>query len=789
MSVRFAVTVLSAWLLAPAAPANEPLFGREVVPVLYKLGCSTGACHGSFSGKGTFRLSLFASDAMADFRSIRDGFGRRINLHDPEQSLILLKPTGRVAHGGDVKLIPGSDEYKLLKRWIEAGAKFDPASEGSVASVRVEPPSFILKPEAEPLPLKVLAKLSNGRELDVTNLARFEPFDPTIASSDAAGRITANRAGDTHVLAHYAGQIGFSIALVPGEKLAGLEAPKEKLSDSIDRLAVEKLQKLNIVPSPLCSDGDFLRRLRLDVTGQLPTPEEARAFLADRSPDKRKKKIDQLLADPLHAAVWATKFCDITGADNRVMYDKAVCEFHDWFRNKLEDNMPYDEIVRRVLTATARDERSIEELEETERKFREFRKTSKSSTMPEPPPPPGAKPWEYGYATRNTMDVFFANNKFRIQAGPDKGKIDPQTIALHVSTAFLGVRMECAECHKHPHDRWTQNDFRGFTAAFTYFNRGVDPALRTAHKVNVNGIHVTETPLQTFMNVDTGEPLGPRVLGGDTIEMAPGIDPRRKVWEWMVSPENPYFAKAIVNRVWAHYFGRGLIDPVDALAAGSPPSHPEIMDELVRDFVAHKYDLRHLHRRILGTVTYQRGWETNESNAKDERNLSHRVLRRISAEQALDAVALVTGTPVELDWVYTKMPNRKIERAIECPTSRPGGGDSYLMKIFDKPQRTQSCDCERAETPNLSQSLYFYNDASLVAKIADKKGRLTKLLESTKDDAKVLEELYLTALTRYPTKEETAKSLAYVKAAPSRSEGFEDVLWSLMNRQEFVVGH
>ncbi len=760
--------------------ADEPLFGRQVVPVLYKLGCSSGACHGAFAGKGNFRLSLFASDPAADHRSIHDAFGRRLNLQNPEQSLLLLKPTGRLPHGGDIRLKPGSEEYRLLKQWIENGARYDAAAEGRVLSVRVEPATFVCKPDAEPVALRVLARLGDGSEQDVTRFARFEAFDATIAETDEAGRVSAQRPGDTHILAHYAGQIGYTIALVPGERPTGLEFPQETLSDPIDGMIMGKLHKLNIVPSAGCSDADFLRRVHLDVIGQLPTVDEVRAFLADPSPDKRVRKIDELLQHPLHAAVWATKFCDITGADNRVMYDRAVCNFHDWFRNKLEANLPYDQMVLRVLTATAADGRSVEELAAAA--------PDPKKKDAKPAPAPTGKPWEVGYARRNTLDVFFSNNKFVVQAGPDKGKIDPQIIAQHAASAFLGVRLECAECHKHPHDRWTQNDFRGFTAAFSYIARGVDPALQKK-KINIGGIYVAEKPLQTFTDTVTGEPLAPRVLGGSAIDMKPGVDPRVEVWKWMTSPENPNFGRAIVNRVWAHYFGRGLIDPVDALSAGNPPSHPEVMDELVRDFIAHQYDLRHLHRRILNLRAYQRSWETNPTNAKDERNLSHHILRRMSAEQALDAVAQVTGTPVALAWVYSGDKDRKIEHAVECPLSRPGGNDSYLLRIFDKPQRTQSCDCERGTAPNLSQALYFINDAALLAKITDKDGRLARLLRDVPEDDKVLEELYLATLSRVPSAAERERSLAHLKEAKSRAEGFEDLLWSLLNRREFVVNH
>jgi hypothetical protein len=791
MKQRLALLGLLAGLCSTTvARAEEPLFGREIVPILYKLGCSTGPCHGSFSGKGGFRLSLFASDPEADYKEVRGILGRRINLQKPEESLILLKPTGKVAHGGGVRLLPGSDEYTLLKRWIEAGVPYSPEGEGKVVSVRVDPPQFLAPMGGSPTSLKVLARLSNGAELDVTRLARFEPFDATIAEVEAGGQVSAQRPGDTHILAHYAGQIGYTFALVPQSLPKGIQFAGEKLNDPVDRLIVGKLKQLNIVPSPLSDDVTFLRRAHLDIIGQLPLPEDIRKFLANTSPNKRAKVIDELLQHPLHAAVWATKLCDITGADNRVLYDRAVCNTHDWYRNKLSANWPWDKIVLGVLSATAMDNRSVEDLNAEVKRLQEERKKQAAApeTKKEKTEPTTEKPWQSGYALRNTLDVFFDNNKFRVQAGPDKGKIDPQPIALHVATAFLGVRLECAECHKHPHDRWSQEDFLGFTLSFAYINRGIDPGLKKK-KVNFNGLHVAEEPLAHFAQLVEGKGITPRVLGGTTVALKPGDDPRLEVWKWMVGPDNPYFARSIVNRVWGYYFGKGLIDPVDALSAGNPPSHPEVLDELVNDFVKHKYDLRHLHRRILNTVTYQRSWETNASNAKDERNYSHRLLRRMSAEQVVDAVAQVTGTKVQLAPVYSGDPNRPFDRSIEFPQSRPGGADSYLLKIFDKPQRTQSCDCERAETPNLSQSLFFYNDQALISKITAPEGRLTALLASQPDNSKLLEELYLLTLSRVPTEAERQRGLQYLATSQSRAEGFEDLFWSLLNRREFVVNH
>lgn len=789
MKCRLLIAILAG--IGPFGPsgvrADDPHFARHIVPTLYKLGCSAGQCHGAFAGKGNFRLSLFASDPDADHREVLGPFGRRVNLQDPENSLLLLKPSGRLPHGGGLRLPAGSAEYQLLRAWIERGARHEPNAGPRIVSFRVDPPALSCPVGASPSALRVLARLSDGSEHEVTRYARFEAFDPMLASVDDSGRVSGHRSGDAHVLAHYAGQIGYTIVTVPGEFPAGLKFAEEPLSDPIDRMIVDKLKRLNIVPSEPCDDAALLRRVYLDVTGQLPTPDDVRKFLADPAPDKRAKMIDTLLQHPLHAAVWATKLCDITGADNRVMYDRVVYNFFDWYRNKLEANVPWDKIVLGVLSATSADGRSPEELAAVQKQQEEAKKAKGKPATPAPEPG-DLKPWQTGYATRNTLDVFFNNNKFRVQAGPDKNKLDPQPMALHAASAFLGLRLECAECHKHPHDRWTQNDFFSFTAAFSYIALGYDPVLK-AKKINVGGVHVTDKPLMTYLNPVTHEPVGPKALSGPAIEIKPGVDPRVEVWKWMVAPDNPYFGRAIVNRVWAHYFGHGLIDPVDMLSAANPPSHPDVMDELVRDFVAHQFDLRHLHRRILNTRAFQRSWETNATNARDERNLSHRLLRRMSAEQVLDAVAQVTGTPVQLAPVYSGDPKRKFEHAVEYPLSRPGGADGYLLKIFDRPQRTQSCDCERSEAPNLSQSLYFYNDAALIARIADPKGRLVQLAGASADDGKLLEELYLWTLTRLPTAAEKQRSLDHLKTAKSRLEGFEDLLWSLLNRQEFIVTH
>lgn len=787
MLCRLAVVLASWGLVCSSMHAQEIDFHRHVSPLLYQLGCSAGNCHGSFSGKGGFRLSLFAGSPDMDYQNIRGAFSRRLDAQNPERSLLLLKPTAQVEHMGGLRLRKGSWQYKVLVQWIAGGARYDKAAK--VMSVRVEPMSLLLRP-AEKSRLKVIAKLSTGVEEDVSKFTRFESLDPSTADVDAEGNVAAKLTGETSVLAHYAGQVGFATVLVPNAPNLAIKAPAEVPRDAADKLLLARMAKLNIVPSPLCGDLTFLRRVYLDVIGQLPTPDEIRAFQKDESPDKRARTIDRLLEHPLHAATWAGRMCDMTGADDRFLAD-GVYQFHDWFRNKLEANWSWDKIAFGVICATAADGRAPQDIladqkrdAEEKKKLKELKAKDKTAKLPSAD---GKKPWQVGYATRNSLD-FFHSNLIHVQDTPGKPRIiDSKKVALRVATTFLGVRLECAQCHKHPNDRWSQSDFYGFSMAFAHTAiNGIDPKLKAA-KVNLNGVHVLDKPVETFLDPETQQPLTARILGGANIEVKGDIDPRQELWKWMTAKDNPYFARAIVNRVWAFYLGRGFIEPADSQAAANPPSHPEVLDELTRDFIEHQFDLRHLHRRILNTLAYQRDWRTNTTNAKDERNFSHRLLRRLNAEQAVDAIAQATGTPVKFAKRYgTPRDNIK---AAELALSRMGGDDAYVLQIFGRPLRVQNCDCERSGSASLSQTLYLLNDEKLLGKIHDAKGRLTDMVEKMSDDRKLLDELYLWTLTRYPTDAEVERSLTHVRQAASRLEAYQDVMWSLLNRHDFVVNH
>lgn len=702
-------------LLAPAGSSAAPLFSRQVTPTLYRLGCSAGACHGAFAGKANFRLSLFAADPETDYRAIRyDGNGRRIDRLRPAESLLLRKPTGAVPHGGGVRLQRGSPEYRLLKDWIEAGLPYDAHAEGTVLSVRVEPANVALDDRAPTATVRVRARLSaGGPEEDVTRWARFESANPAVVRVDSTGRLTRGSSGDTPVLARYAGQVGFATVTVPAPLPPGLHFPEESLPDPVDRLLAARQRRLNLVPAPRCDDLTFLRRAYLDVIGTLPLPDEVRKFRADTRPDKRARLIEALLARPEHAALWALRLCDLVGADDR--FGAPVYAWFDALRKQLQNNEPWD----RIASLT-----------------------------------------------------YIAGLKFN-QGNEGKQFLDARKVALQTAYAYLGIHLECAQCHKHPHDRWTQNDFFRFAAAFAYVDQKQPPG----------------KPVEILQDVTTGAPLTPKILGGPEIALKPGVSPRREVMKWVTAPDNPYFARAMVNRVWAHYLGRGLVEPVDAQAAANPPAHPEVLDDLARDFVAHKFDLRHLHRRILNTVAYQRSWVTNASNARDERNFSHHLLRRMHAEQVVDAINQVTGAPLAVKIPYAKLPKgRVISRALELPASRVSPvEDGYVLQLFGKPLRVQASDYERSNTPSLSQTLYLYNSREVKAKITSDRGRLRKLLATIADDGKLVEELYLLALTRPPRPPELQAALANVRTARSRRAGFEEVLWALLNHKEFLL--
>jgi hypothetical protein len=762
---------------AADGPGGTPGFTRHVEPLMARMGCASRACHGSFQGQGGFRLSLFSSDPKMDHDALlKDAKGPRLNLSDPDRSKALLKATQEVPHKGGKRFEVNSWQYRLFREWIAAGAPFTPGKEAAVERLEVLPSQAVLKKQGDKLAMKIVAHYSDKTAEDVTALTQFSSNDEVVAAVTENGQVTAGGYGDTAIVVTFGGAVSTAHILVP---LPGAESRTVRFpaNNKLDEFAAAKWKTLGLVPSDLADDGEFLRRVYLDVIGTLPTAGEVRRFLADKDTNKRAKVIDQLLDRPEYALFWATKFSDLTGNDDRfapLPRQKTVWLWYDWLRDKLQRNVPYDELVGGIVTATTREGRSVTETVE------EYKKVAAGID--------GAKFDTSAYAQRKTCDMFWKKSGNR-----------GDQVALQVSYAFLGIRLECAQCHKHPFDRWTQDDFKSYVQFFNGVRVGVPndvpkdglPQGRDRKNLTYSEVFVQLTPggkggKVGKNTVDVTKGPKPRALGGSEYALEPGKDPRVSLMEWMRSADNPYFARAIANRMWAHYFGVGIVDPSDDLNAANPPSNPELLDWLAKDFIAHKFDLKHLHRTIVNSRVYQLTWKPNETNALDKRNFSHAQLRRLSAEVVVDAIDQVTGTTTN----YGKNLAPANTRAIGLAPSRLGTtGSGYALQIFGRPLRTQTCDCERSGDAGLPQAMYLINDADINSKIGAADGRLAQLLAKVADNQQVIEELYLGTICRPPTEAERQRSLAYVAKAANRNAGFEDVLWSLINLREFVFNH
>lgn len=864
---------------AVAAPQDvtsspvRPSYQRHVTPLFSRLGCNSGGCHGAVKGQNGFRLSLFAADPAGDHaRLLREFGGRRLNLNDPAASLLLQKATGQTEHGGGVRMRVGSFEYEVLRRWIAAGAPADTAA--VVKELRVTPADQVAKP-GESHPLKVQATFADGTTEDVTPYCSFESLGAAVATADATGSVTARGVGDTTVIVRYRAQLAMAQVLVPRPGPAAF--PDVKPRNFIDGHVLAKLRKLNLPPAPLADDATFLRRACLDVAGELPTPTEVRVFLADTSPDKRAKKIEELLARPGHAAVWTLKFCDLLKAADYGVYADALSleadapRFQAWVRARMDENTPYDVFVERILLATSREGRSIEQYaDEVKALFEGYA--------------PGRKDLEL-YKKRKTLDLFWQRRGSTGVGG-----------AMQVAHAFLGLRLECAQCHRHPHDSWQQDDlldfanffmrvrgvgFQGdnekkFADAATIYKRlndeakkleadvkkrkegdgkKQDQAAKTA-KSSIDRLTPEIAKLEKDPKADAGAlarkrkerdaakdvlaqaekyrqetaeldrrakmlpevarrllqaeirilPPGPiakvtstlgsreskayRLLGqSEPLTIAADRDPREAVMAWMRKPDNPYFARAIVNRVWAHYFGRGVIDPPDNLSSFNPATHPELLQELCDGFVKHKYDLRWLHRTILNSRTYQQGSTPAPESAADRANYACFPLRRLPAEVLLDAVNTATGTTEKMDMKYHHWPDEM--KTIDVPFAPKNEFVSFVLENFGRPKRNAAvqCDCERDGSPSIFQVLTLANHPRVWDKIRDPAGRVAKLVKDVPNDGKRVEELFLWTVSRPPTADELAACRKYLAAANSPEKGTQGLLWTLLNTREFLLQH
>lgn len=766
-------------------PAGETVekvdFERHVMGVFGRLGCNSGACHGSFQGKGGFRLSLFGYDPAKDYLALtREVEGRRLDRANPDNSLLLLKATGRVPHEGQTRFGRDSWSYQLLRDWIASGARWQ-AGSGSVRTIAITPPEYAFRKAGETGQLQVKATFADGTTEAITSLCDFRTNDEAVVEVTPLGALRATRPGDTAVIVSYRGNVLPVRVLVPVETNRAFRYPDVPPVNFIDREVFAKLRRLNIVPSGLSGDAEFLRRATIDTIGTLPSPREVREFVADTCPDKRSRKIDELLAHPMHAALWATKLCDITGnntddLENPPQRKTRLSQmWYDWFRKRLAENVPYDEIVRGVLCATSRDglspEKYVQHVKETEASDSGFNRI---------------------YAYRSSLDLFWRRRQ----------QVPIEQWGERTAAAFLGVRLECAQCHKHPFDRWTQADYRAYANIFSRVAFGVAPEsqklFRTENAERNKRMGDKKTlPLAPLREVflakngrllpdpDANKPLPARALGGPVIPSENGKDPRLALFEWMRSPDNPFFARSFVNRVWGHYFGTGIVHPVDDFSLANPPSNDQLLSAMAKEFLDSKYDLRDLERKILLSRTYQLASAPNETNRLDRTNYSHSNIRPMMAEVMVDVLNAALGAtekfgPDMADGI----------RAIEVGASRVQNASvNYAFRIFGRPPRTTACDCERALEPGLPQKLYLMADPSIQQKLQAAQGRLAKLLAAETDDAKVLEELFLATVSRLPTEKERAWFSDHRASSKDRRSAFVDTLWALINTNEFVFNH
>lgn len=700
------------------ATAQPPIsFRLDVMPVFMKAGCNTGSCHGAARGKDGFRLSLFGFDPDGDYlRLTREMSGRRINLAVPADSTVLEKATGDVQHTGGKRFDTASELYQTVHSWIAAGTPGDdPSKLPTVVGVDLYPGAAVLDGAGSTQQMTVRARYSDGTDRDVTGLSVFLTNNDTSAAISPEGLVTAGGRGEAFVMARFATfTVGSQVLVLP--KGLAFTYPQEPESNDIDRLVAAKLKKLRIAPSGLCSDEVFLRRVYLDVVGLLPTAEEIDRFLNSGAPDKRARLIDELLERKEFAEIWVNQWAELLQikSSNEISY-KAMLLYYNWLVERLSKDTPMDQMVRELLGASG-------------------------GTFKNPAT-------NFYQATNETLPL-----------------------AENVAQVFMGMRIQCAQCHNHPFDRWTQDDYYGFAAFFSQVGRKQGEDYREKIVFNSGGGEVNH-PVG-------GRAMKPKFLGGAEPDTA-GKDRRVVLAEWLASPQNPWFATSFANRVWAHFFGIGIVEPVDDFRVSNPASNPELLAALGQRFTDSKYNLKQLVRDICNSRAYQRSTTRNDSNALDEKNFAHANLRRIKAEHLLDVISQVTETKDK----FTGLPLGA--RAVQIAD---GGSTTYFLTTFGRATRETVCSCEVKMEPTLSQALHLLNGDTVNTKIAQG-GVVAKLLTTRQYPEERVIDLYLRCLSRRPTPEELAKLLPLLGEGPQQAQALQDIFWALLNSREFLFNH
>jgi hypothetical protein len=736
-AVKIAVTV-------EGADREQPInFTNDIVPIFSKLGCNSGGCHGKSTGQNSFRLSLLGFEPNVDFEALtREARGRRIATTAPEFSLLLRKPTGDMPHGGGKRLHADSRDYQTILRWIRGGAPFGNATDPKVVGLAIAP-AYRVAPAKSSLQIAVTAMLSDGSRRDVTADAEYSSNQPEIASVAEGGRVeTLDVPGDAAILIRYLGHVGVFRVTIPLETpVANAAFPKP--ANFIDEHVHAKLKQLNLPPSQPCTDGEFLRRASIDITGTLPTAAEAEKFLADPDPRKREKLIDALLQRPAYASYFALKWGDIlrnkrdgiVGVGGKAERTHAL---HAWLKESFHRNKAYDRFAREILTATG------------------------DFSGPNAQPPVG---W---YIVLRT----------------------PEALVDDAAQVFLGTRIQCAQCHHHPYEKWSQDDYWGLAAFFARVQLAnpKNPKIVPKAKPGVNDLRVMLLPHGSVSGPHGKNYSKPRPLDGEELDVAEADDPRQNLADWMVRPDNPFFARAIVNRYWSHFLGRGIVQMPDDMRVSNPPSNEPLLDALAKDFVEHQFDLKHLIRTICTSNTYQVSSIPTDRNAKDRQNYARFYPRRLPAEVLFDAFDQITGAP--LKFVAAKGGGgagpTKALRAIELPDEAV---KTPLLTAFGKPDRSSACECERSSAATLTQSLYLVASNDLHNKLKDKSGRAAQLAADPRPVAEKVKEIYLWVFARPPIADELKTVEQFLVAGGNRKEVYEDVLWALLNTKEFLFNH
>lgn len=710
-------------LVVESMDAHIPInFGNQIVPIFTKLGCNSGGCHGKSSGQNGFKLSLLGFYPDEDYEFlVKEARGRRVFPAAPDRSLLLLKATNLVAHGGGQRMDPDSYEYQMLRSWIEQGLPFGKEEDPTVVGVDVFPKARSMQRGGQQQ-LAAFAHYSDGHVEDVTSMAQFEPNDPEMAEITPGGLVrTLDLTGEVAVMVRFQGQVNVFRASIPmGVQIDKL--PSEQ--NFIDHHVFNKLKVLGVPPSQIAGDSTFLRRVMLDITGRLPSGDEAQTFLDSKDPNKREKLIDDLLSSSDYADYFANKWSSILrNKRENNNYTRGTYAFHEWIRDSFRRNKPYDEFVREILAAS-------------------------------------------GEIGRNPPVAWYRSLKTSEAQLEDAAQL------------FLGLRIQCARCHHHPFERWSQSDYYAFSAFFS----------RVGRKTGINGLSVNDEP-RIFHNRGTavarnprsGETLKPTGLGGDPLELDPEDDPRYSLVDWMSDPENPFFAKALVNRYWKHFMSRGIVEPEDDMRVTNPATNPELLDALAEHFIKSGFDMKDLIKQICMSSTYQLDSEPNAYNETDKQNFSRYYPKRLNAEVLYDALNQVTDSTTQFPGLPSGM------RAVQLPDTAI---NNYFLQVFGKPAGDSPCECERSSEANLAQTLHLLNSAEVQTKLQSGSGRARTLSSNAEQSPEEkIRNLYLWVYSRYPQPDEVQLCVAHIEGHENAAQAYEDILWALLNTKEFMFNH